>query len=259
MKQLQLKILDLGEMTVCKNELVRTPKPEDLVLSPVTAVLLRHPTAGNILYDTGNAPDWASSYNAAMKQRYPVTRFISITQALANEGLCPADINILILSHMHFDHAGGLRQFSHTKAGANVLVSQLELTAAMRERRKPDSAYISSLFYDLPGVAFQTLAGDYEVAPGVSLFPQRCHTEGLLGLRVQLSHTRTVLFTSDSIYTEEAFEQELPPGGSINASSEEFYENLRVIRAMQEKEQATLYFGHDIAQARRWQSRGWID
>lgn len=258
MRDLQLKILDLGEMTFFKKELICTPDPAELVVSPALAVLLRHPTAGYILYDTGNDPDWEHTYNDAMKQVYPVTRLVSITDALAKEGLAPADIDLLILSHMHFDHVGGLRQFSHTRAGAGVIVSQAELDCAMRERKTPGSAYIAPLFYDLPGIAFHAVEGCYEPAPGVSLFPQHCHTEGLMGLRVELHETGTVLFTSDSVYTADSDLRELPPGGSINRSTDEFHQNLAMLRQMQSRDHAALFYGHDIAQATRWQAKGWI-
>lgn len=258
MDGLRLKILDLGEMTFFKKELICTPDPTEQVVSPALAVLLHHPSVGYILYDTGNDPDWEHTYNDTMKQVYPITRLVSITDALAREGLTPADINLLILSHMHFDHVGGLRQFSHTHAGAGVIVSQAEYDCAMRECRTPGSAYMASLFCDLPGIAFRTVEGCYELAPGVNLFPQHCHTEGLMGLRVELPETGTLLFTSDSVYTQDSDLHALPPGGAINRSTEEFHQNLALLHQMQAHDHATLFYGHDIAQAAQWRAKGWI-
>lgn len=259
MSHLQLKVLDLGDMTFYKKELIATPDSTQMVVSPALAVLIRHPEAGWILYDTGNDPDWASTYNDAMKGVYPITRLISITEALAKEGLTPKDIDILALSHMHFDHAGGLPQFANTPAVQRILVSQKELDCANSDGHNPTSAYMAPLFEGVPGIGFQTVCGEYQVAEGVSLFPQCCHTPGLMGLRVELKNQGTVIFTSDSVYTEDSDRLNLPPGGNINRSAEEFYQNLEILRQMKKRENATLFYGHDIVQARQWQERGWIN
>lgn len=39
---------------------------------------------------------------------YPVRGIVPIQKALAQVGLTPGDMDQLILSHLHFDHAGGL-------------------------------------------------------------------------------------------------------------------------------------------------------
>ena len=44
-----------------------------------------------------------------MLHNYPITEMITIEEALAKEGLTPGDIDQLILSHLHFDHAGAWR------------------------------------------------------------------------------------------------------------------------------------------------------
>lgn len=258
MGRLQLKILDLGEMTFRKAELICTPDPTEMVISPTLAVLIRHPRVGYILYDTGNDPHWRETYNAAMKQTYPITRLVSIEDALWKEGLTPSDISCLIVSHLHFDHAGGLRQFCKTPAGGHVIVSQLELESALRHCQDPGSAYMSPLFCDLPGITFQPVADSCEVAEGVSLFLQHCHTAGLMGLRVDLAEAGTVLFTSDSVYTAASDQNRLPPGGAINRSTEEFYRNLEQLHAMRTACNGTFFYGHDIDQARCWQEKGWI-
>ena len=258
MNNIRLRILDLGEMTFPKKELICTSDAEAMIVSPALAVLIEHPTAGYILYDTGNDPAWERTYNTAMKRTYPITRLVSITEALACLDLSPIDIDVLALSHMHFDHVGGLCQFNNTAAGKHVVVSELELAAAREESEKDDSAYISALFRNPSGITFHTVLGTYPLAPGVFLFPQKCHTAGLMGLRVELA-SGTVLFTSDSVYTQESDFLALPPGGAINRSTEEFHQNLMMLRDMQACYSGRLFYGHDIQQARTWQKLGWIE
>ena len=65
--------------------------------------------------------------------------------------------------------------------------------------------------------------------------------------------------TSDAIYTADSYRQALPPGGTINATTDEFYDNLERIKAMEKNYNATLLFGHDIDQILDWAGQGVID
>ena len=87
-----------------------------MIYSPALAILIKHPTAGYILYDTGNDDAWRDSYTDHIKEVYPISECLTIKEALAKEGLTPEDIDVLILSHLHFDHAGGMKYFVNTKS-----------------------------------------------------------------------------------------------------------------------------------------------
>ena len=50
-----------------------------------------------------------------------------------------------------------------------------------------------------------------------------------------------------------------PLGGTINATTDEFYDNLERIKAMEKNYNATLLFGHDIDQILDWAGQGVID
>jgi len=259
--QIQLKILDLGYMTFYKKELVKTEQDQEMILSPALAVLIKHPQKGYILYDTGNDDTWAETYSDHMKETYPITKLITIEEALKKEGLSVQDIDVLILSHMHFDHAGGMKYFANTKAGAHTLVSAAELRDVMdkvpQAENNMSGAYSGKLFLNLSGINYEPVADELELAKGVTLFVQNCHTAGLLGMRVQLSD-ETILFTGDTVYTAEAYEKELPPGGSINKTNDEFFANVKRLKEMEKQYQAKMFFGHDYAQATTWQKKGWI-
>ncbi|MEA4853629.1 MAG: hypothetical protein VB082_05095 [Christensenella sp.] len=100
--------------------------------------------------------------------------------------------------------------------------------------------------------------GETQLAEDFKLFLQKCHTKGLIGYELQLEDGQNIIFCGDTIYTEQAYKESLPPGGSINKSPEEFYENLAFIREMQKKEKAIIFFGHDYEQAKDWEEKGWI-
>ena len=54
-------------------------------------------------------------------------------------------------------------------------------------------------------------------------------------------------------------EKELPPGGTINKTTDEFFDNLKRIKEMEKAYHATLLFGHDYDQIMDWVAKGVID
>lgn len=259
MQNLSFRILYLGDMTFYKKELILTPDDQETVVSPAFAILIKHPTAGYLLYDTGNHPQWEITYNEPMKARYPITHLTRVSDALQELGLSVHHISTLMLSHLHFDHTGGLYEFCGTRAGSHVIVSQTELDTAMEKMHEPGSPYIPALFHNLEGISFSTVQGTYEVAPGVTLFPQNCHTPGLMGLELELENHGTIIFTSDSVYTADSDRKQLPPGGTINKTDDEFHTNLAALRLRCQQKNATLFYGHDIDQVNQWLKKGWCD
>lgn len=261
-EQIRIKILDLGEITCRKKELIQTRADNAMIISPMEAILIKHPNIGYILYDTGNDPEWKYSYTKSIQEVYPVTRTISVKEALEKEGLTESDIDVLILSHLHFDHAGGLKFFCHTKAGGHVIVSEDELNDAMEKvsmcTDHNSGAYIGKLFYALPGIEFQTIGEQFELAEGITLFVQKCHTAGVIGMIIKLQN-RTIIFIGDTVYLADTYEKELPPGGGINKTEKEFFENLTVLKKLQNELKAEIFYGHDYEQARVWRELGWIE
>ena len=245
---LKLRVLYLGKMEFPRFRLVECDNEATMVVSPAVALLIQHPTLGNILYDTGNSADFLKTYTPEMLHNYPITEMITIEEALAKEGLTPGDIDQLILSHLHFDHAGGLQHFVGTKAIDHVLVSEADLKQAWwAVTTGNNGAYIRSLF-DVEGIRFETIHDTTWLADDLGLFIQASHTPGVIGLILKTEHHGTILTTSDAIYTADSYRQALPPGGTINATTDEFYDNLERIKAMEKNYNATLLFGHDIDQ-----------
>lgn len=246
---MKIQVLYLGKLECFKYHLVKCENNKEQILSPISAVLIQHPILGNILYDTGNSPYYSTQYPAHVLDTYPVTEFISIKDALCEVGLTVNDIDMIIMSHLHFDHAGGLQYFKGTKAIKNVIVSKAELENAQNAPEK-NGAYVKELF-SVEGIEFHTISNNTRIADDIELFIQQSHTPGVIGLLLLGISGKNMIFTSDTIYTKESFHRELPPGGTINKTDQEFFDNLKIIKKMQQDYQAELFFGHDYEQVKR--------
>lgn len=256
---MKISVLYLGKMEFPKFRLVEWKDEEEMVKSPAVAILIQHPTLGNLLYDTGNCEDFAQVYTPEMLHDYPITEMVTIEQALAQKGLTPGDIDRIIISHLHFDHAGGLKHFVGTKAIQNVLVSEADLKNAYHSvMTGSGGAYIRELF-DVEGIRFETINETTKLADDVTLFIQNSHTPGVIGLLLNTQHNGTILTTSDTVYTADSYRDQLPPGGTINKTTDEFFDNLKRIQRMETEYDATLLFGHDYDQIMEWVDRGVID
>lgn len=251
---MKLHVLNLGRLDCKKYHLIQCSNEQEEIFSPISALLIQHPTLGNILYDTGNSPLYDEEYSDEILRTYPIGSFISIETALSEHGLTVNDIDMIIMSHLHFDHAGGLCYFKGTKANKNVIVSEAELkNAYWQVMTNQGMAYQKNLF-DMEGIVYKTIAEDVSLAPDISLFIQNSHTPGVIGLILSTETKGNIIVTSDTIYTKENYISELPPGGHINKTQQEFYDNLARIKKLKDKYQAELLFGHDYRQIMEWSS-----
>ncbi|MGW0119234.1 N-acyl homoserine lactonase family protein [Streptomyces sp. NPDC003327] len=136
-------------------------------VEPVLAYLVRH-AGGSLLFDTGmgtGSPEADAHYR-------PVRRPLTVG---------PADVDLVVNCHLHFDHIGGNQLFPDTP----VLVQRTELATARAGGHTIDSL--------LPGVRYEELDGEHEIAPGVLIVPTPGHTEGHQSLVVDHGERITVL------------------------------------------------------------------
>jgi N-acyl homoserine lactone hydrolase len=129
------------------------------------AFLIKGP-GRNILVDTGCD---AGSYAAGPMPH--VEDVASIEQDLSRFDLEIEDIDAVILTHLHFDHAALLSQFTHCP----VFVQQRELRAALNPHPYFSNLYVPSFFKD---TKFELLDGDMELFPGIEVALVPGHSQG---------------------------------------------------------------------------------
>jgi N-acyl homoserine lactone hydrolase len=109
-------------------------KPESWESRPVPVYLARHPSAGNILVDTGLHPsvvrDPRDNLGRFSGRHYRVDEGQDIVSQLRDRGLAASDIAVVVLTHLHEDHASAISAFPD----AQFVLSATEWQAATSGR-----------------------------------------------------------------------------------------------------------------------------
>jgi N-acyl homoserine lactone hydrolase len=191
---------------------------------PVHGFVVTHP-GGAVLVDTGcGGPD------EVLNDWRVVNR--SVADALADLDMSPADIGLVINTHLHFDHCGQNAVFTH----AACHVQRTELDRARRE---------SAELYDWFGfmnARWELLDGDTEILPGLSVITTPGHTAGHQCVVVSTAGGQDVLL-GDAAYTPRQFagppDADLPPGQASDPAA--WRGSLGRIRSL---EPARVHFCH---------------
>jgi N-acyl homoserine lactone hydrolase len=178
--------------------------PERMAI-PVSCYLVRS-TDTTILFDTGLSPRAIPG----LLRTDPLARFEDddlLVHRLDSIGIEPKDVDLVVLSHLHYDHAGGAALF----ASSELIVQQDEYAYAHYP-----AAFFASYYYrknfDLPGYRWRLLEGDAELCPGVTVLRSDGHTPGHQSLLVELPETGPVILAGDCCYWQRSIDDEIPPG-----------------------------------------------
>lgn len=149
----------------------------------ISTIALLEAGGRKILYDTGGY----TSRNA-------------LRDALKARGVAPKDIDVVFLSHLHFDHTHNLNMFEH----ARVLVSKTEWEYAKNPHPDDDfmpfgiHAYLETLDLEFYG-------GEGELEPGLEFFHAPGHTPGIHSLKFESGDRGTIVIAGDALkYPKEA-------------------------------------------------------
>jgi N-acyl homoserine lactone hydrolase len=178
---------------------------EAAVQIPVTCYLIRTSDA-TILFDTGVSPRAIPG----LMRTDPLARFTDqdlLVHRLDAAGIEADNIDLVVLSHLHYDHAGGAEFFRNSE----LVVQKDEYSYA----HYPASFFAPFYYrknFELPGYRWRLLDGDTELAPGVTVLRSDGHTPGHHSLMVELPKTGPVILAGDACYTHEHIDKERVPG-----------------------------------------------
>jgi glyoxylase-like metal-dependent hydrolase (beta-lactamase superfamily II) len=135
----------------------------------------------NYLVDTGAPVE-------VMKRHWdgPISDVQSFEGALEKVGLKPEDIDIIIQTHLHFDHAGNIAKCKNAK----VIIQEEELKFAL----SPHPLFAPN--YDLAlmqGVNFYPVKGDTEIADGIKVILTPGHSPGTQSVAVETAKGTAII------------------------------------------------------------------
>ncbi len=191
---------------------------------PVPAFLVEHPGVGPILIDTGFHPSVAVNPKQNLG-RLALFAFKdlkmdpqqAVSAQLREKGIRPADVKVVVMTHLHIDHASAISEFPE----ATFVVSKPEWEAATSQGQR--DGYVARQFdhgfdyrlldFDDPGASSFSgfgrsfdLFGDGSVravfTPG--------HTEGHMSVVLRLPD-REVLVAGDAMYLRETLDKQHLP------------------------------------------------
>ena len=214
---------------------------DDRIRIPVPCYLIDHPK-GRILFDSGlslgscgNARDYLGPLGENFDVHFDPSEAIS--SRLAAMEIDVGDITLVVTSHLHFDHAGGLAQFPNVP----VLVQRREWQAGAEPDLVAANNYLAA-DYDLGHDVIQ-VDGEHDLFGDGSIvcMPTYGHTPGHQSLRVRLGSGEVVI-AGDACKVRKTLESlHLPRYGHDKNAMRAALEDLRALA----RRGARIFYGHD--------------
>ncbi|MEW6563661.1 MAG: N-acyl homoserine lactonase family protein [Pseudomonadota bacterium] len=216
-----------------------------IIEAPILAYLIETRN-GRILFDVGC--DYAKIADPALREKYynresfgfgaPDMREMQrLPHHLGRMGLTPADIDVVFLSHLHFDHAGGLCDV----CGREVHVQHDELMAA--HSMQDPACFPEDFAGNYP---WQIKRGEYDLVPGVRAIASPGHTAGHMSMWIELPKGDPVILCGDAADLIENLDQEIAPGVCWQDREDLALDSIRRLKMLQRQEHAQLWPNHDM-------------
>jgi N-acyl homoserine lactone hydrolase len=243
--------LTLGWADLPKSVSVEGAPESERLREPVPGVLLQS-DGGWLLLDTGY--NTALITDPALRRRFhgdPAEQPVlpgpgePLEEALGRAGVDMAEIYAVAVSHLHYDHAGGLKHFA---GRVPVHIQRAELDYGLSAPPGPEDNGIFRVDFDDPRIDWRAASGDTEIAPGVQAVLTAGHTPGHQSFVVSMDASAGgggFVFAFDAADLTENIEREVAVGGRVDASPEASVEQIRRLKRIAAGRGYRLIPGHD--------------
>lgn len=191
--------------------------------------VVEHP-GGIFLFDNG-----AGFGNAEVEARFS-PRVRPVDDALEEAGISLADVTGAANCHLHFDHSGQNARLR----GVPIFVQRAEWAKV----HEPD--YTVPEWIDVPGLTYELLDGETEVAPGMRLVPTPGHTAGHQSLVLDAPGGAIVL-AGQAVQSRDEWQGVEGPGASGLSGSPDPIAYARSVDRLRALDPVRVHFAHDPA------------
>jgi glyoxylase-like metal-dependent hydrolase (beta-lactamase superfamily II) len=245
-----------GPLSTLRGSGILTPRSK-WTWVPIPCFLVEHPTVGPFLVDTGlhraagESVRRAYGTRAAALFRIRMDEGAAVTDRLLARGLDPLGIDLVVMTHMHYDHTGSVEAFPRS----TFVVDEREWEAAIHggflqgyRRKLFDHGYEwRTIDFGAPQVdSFASFgrAVDLFGDGSVRLLSTPGHTKGHLSVLLRLRSGRELLLAADAAYSRRTIDEELLP--TFCDDPHRYMRSLREIRRYLELTPSALVIcGHD--------------
>jgi glyoxylase-like metal-dependent hydrolase (beta-lactamase superfamily II) len=243
--------LTLGWEELPKSVSVHGAPHAERVREPVPGILLEV-DGGWLLLDTGF--NTALLRDPALRRRFygspnyqPVLPGPGepLEESLSAVGIDLDDVRLVALSHLHVDHAGGLKHFA---GRVPVHAQRAELAYGLSGHPEPERNAMARIDFDDPRIDWRLADGDVEIAPGVTAVLTAGHTPGHQSFVVELDPSvggGGFVFAFDAADLTENIDHERAIGSFIGVRAEETIAPIRRLKEIATRRGYRLVPGHD--------------
>jgi glyoxylase-like metal-dependent hydrolase (beta-lactamase superfamily II) len=155
-----------------------------------------------IVVETGNGTQWDPKLRAI----YAIQDGDPLLDSLAKAGVQPGQVDLVINTHLHFDHAGGNTRLANgrvvpTFPRAWYIVQRGELEHAMNPTERDRASYFPENIQAVSNEErWELLEGDQEILPGISVARIPGHNADIQAVKIT-GGGKTLAFVADLLPT----------------------------------------------------------
>ncbi|MFQ6065004.1 MAG: N-acyl homoserine lactonase family protein [Candidatus Bathyarchaeia archaeon] len=230
---MELHLLSDGRFTIEKSFLVYA-KYQGEIYEAALKPLLVITSGERVLIDTGigDLPEKYKRFHTVKRKPNEALRAL-----LQRNGIRPEGIDIVINTHLHFDHCGNNKDFTNAK----FYVQADELRYAYAPDRFQKASYIRD-FFDV-NVEYVPIRGSHKITDEIEVIPTPGHSIGHQSIVIRKNEKKYV-YCGDAAPLRENLERRNIPG--VLYRSDQALQSIDKLRSI---ENAVYIYSHDNEQS----------